>query len=82
MMISVQIKEFKKSLNAVNSACDEVRCLQELNSNILFSPYIFLFLRLFLLIACSSGSYFTKAKRDYEKDSLSWEHIEPRNCEG
>lgn len=28
-MISVQITEFKKSLNVVISACVEVRCLQE-----------------------------------------------------
>jgi len=82
MMITLQIKELNKGLNAVNSACEEVRYLQYLKLNNLRSPFAFIFLRHFLLIACLSDTYFAKAKRDYENYSLPGEHIEPRNCQG
>jgi len=76
MMITLQITKLTKGLNAVNSACEEVRFL--------CSPFAFLFLGplIDLLISCSSDTYFTKAKRYYGKYSVPGEHIEPRNWEG
>jgi len=75
MMFLVQIIEFKKRLNTVISACEDVRC---------FSNFGRVHMH-FSLFACSSsihpsGAYFTKAKRSYERDYVPGKHIEPRNC--
>ncbi|WZZ37919.1 hypothetical protein YC2023_034178 [Brassica napus] len=48
IQFGTQITEFKKSLNAVNSACEEVRCLQEITYFLCyFTCMSRLFLRLF-----------------------------------
>lgn len=75
-----QISEFKKSLNTVNSACDEV-C--SANDDVGFCVvYTFIFLHKGHEYLCFLGPEFPQIERYFEENSVSGEYTESRNCTG
>lgn len=74
----MQITEFRKSLNIVNSVCEEVTAF---HSEIVFAIFMILVIidNLFKTKKKSDTKFF-KAERDNEENFTSWKHVKPRNC--